>query len=286
MVRTTKSPNSDDRPVIVLLTDFGYDDPYVGQIKGVLHSLLPEAEIMDLSHGVPAFQVETGAFFLAASYPYFPTGAMFLAVVDPGVGTEREILCMQGRDYTFIAPDNGLLSLAFIRHKAHGDIPHIWRLDPRKAEAAAPAAGQTFAGRDIISPLAARLTRGETPDELGEPVPLENLLMPLWAAPERQGNQLLTTVLHVDFFGNVILNLPLAEWQPALHARDLWLVMSSAGAQAALPITQAATYAQLLPGKVGIIPGGQGFLELALNQSSAARELNLKPGDLIRLGIG
>ncbi len=285
MVNQADSPDT-AAPVIVLLTDFGYADPYVGQIKGVLHSLLPDVRIMDLTHGVPAFQVETGAFFLAASYPYFPIGALFLAVVDPGVGTERSILCLQGRDYTFLAPDNGLLSLTFIRHKALGETPQVWRLTPDKATPVFPCSGQTFAGRDIISPLAARLARGDTPEQLGKPVQLETLRMPLWASPERQGRELLTTVLHVDFFGNVILNLPIAEWQAALQGQELWLVVSSAGAQAALPITSAATYAQLLPGKVGLIPGGQGFLELALNQSSAARELNLKPGDLIRLRTG
>lgn len=274
-------------PCLALLTDFGLDDPYVGQMKAVLSTLVPTARILDLTHGVPAFQVETGAFFLAASYGYYPPGTLFLAVIDPGVGGRRDILCLQDGRYTFLAPDNGLLSLTTIRQRAAGETPRLWRLyPPLISEAALPASGATFAGRDIFSPLAASLLRGTTPAGLGEEVPLENLVIPLWAAPERKGNQLLGTVLHVDCFGNAILNLPAAEWKTALQGRELWLVMSSAGAEAALPITSAETYAQLLPGKVGLIAGSQGFLELALNQASAAAELNLKPGDLLRLGIG
>lgn len=270
---------------IVLLTDFGLSDPYVGQMKGVLRALASGAAIVDLSHGVPAFRVETGAFFLASAYRYFPSGTIFLAIVDPWVGTDREILIFKGNGHTFVGPDNGILSLVVQNILADGQgEPQLWRFNSPPATSAGEN-GLTFAGRDIMAPLAARLCRGENLGADMEPVPLINMIQPLWAAPERTDNGILASVLHVDHFGNVILNLSNRLWRDIIAGADVWLKISSAGAQASLQLKLVGTYAELPLGKVGLVAGGQGYLELAMCRASAAVELSLNAGDLVHLGI-
>ena len=272
-------------PTIALLTDFGWNDPYVGQMKGVLRALAPEAEVIDLSHGVPAYRVETGAFFLASTFRYFPEGTVFVAVVDPWVGTQkRDILVLVGGGFTFVGPDNGILSLAAESLDATGHKVHAWRLKTGPAPYVRPT-GLTFAARDIMAPLAARLCRGGSPSEAGEPVVPERILRPIWVMPERTSEGILASVLHADHFGNVILNLANEAWAEALAASDVWLMISSAGAKAALQLKVAPAYAELPPGKAGLVPGGQGYLELAMYCASAAAELRLKTGDIVHLGI-
>ncbi len=279
------APDCATDSTIVLLTDFGLSDPYVGQMKGVLRSLAPHAAIVDLSHGVPAFRVETGAFFLASAYRYFPSGAIFLAVVDPWVGTDREIIIVSGGGRIFVGPDNGILSLVVQNILADGQSePELWRFIPPPATSPGEN-GLTFAGRDIMAPLAARLCLGESLGADVETVPLINMIQPLWAAPERTDNGILASVLHVDHFGNVILNLSNRLWRGVIAAGDVWLKISSAGAQAALQLKLAGTYAELPLGKVGLVAGGQGYLELAMCRASAAVELSLNAGDLVHLGI-
>ncbi len=269
---------------IVLLTDFGLNDPYVGQMKGVLRKLAPEAVVMDLSHGVPAYGVETGAFFLASAYHYFPRGAIFVAVVDPWVGTDRDILVLSGGGYIFVGPDNGILSLVVENLAASGEQPQVWRY-----KASVPdytqAAGVTFAGRDIMAPLAARLCRGEGLSKGSGVVDPAAMIRPIWVVPERTDEGVLASALHVDHFGNIILNLSNDIWAKALTKVDIWLVIPSAGARAALQLKLVPAYADLPPGKVGLVTGGQGYLELAMYRASAASELGLKAGDLINLGL-
>ena len=273
-------------PTVVLLTDFGLTDPYVGQMKGVLHTLAPRATIMDLSHGVPAYRVETGAFFLTSAYRYFPPGAVFVAVVDPWVGTERDILILSGGGYTFVGPDNGILILALdALETLDGAEPRVWRLKTLPA-AYAQETGLTFAGRDIMAPLVARLCLGAEPADEGVSVDPANLVRPIWATPERTDKSILASVLHVDHFGNAILNLANRTWLTAVAGGDIWLLISSAGAQAALQLKLVPTYAELPPGKAGLVAGGQGYLELAMYRASAAAELCLKAGDLVHLGLG
>ena len=173
------TPTATVDPTIVLLTDFGLSDPYVGQMKGVLRALAPRAAVIDLSHGVPTYRVETGAFFLVSAYAYFPAGAVFVAVVDPWVGTERDILILRGSGYTFVGPDNGILSLLLDSPGISSrEAPRVWRLNTPPAVHAREM-GLTFAGRDIMAPLAARLCRGADPAEGGEPVDPADLARPI-----------------------------------------------------------------------------------------------------------
>lgn len=248
-----------------LLTDFGLDDPYVGQLKGVLHRLAPSVPVIDISHGVPPHRVETAAFFLAASHPHFPAGSIFLCVVDPGVGTPRGLVSMESGGQVMLAPDNGLLHLAA---EARPDAV-LRRLDPARLPDPQSA---TFHGRDVLAPLAARLTAGESLAAFGDPVLSTDLDRPAWAVPRREADGVHAAVLHVDRFGNVVLNLSLREWNwlaaCRLHLPDGTLI----------DIARAATYADIPAGRTGLVAGSQGYLELAADKVSAAERHWLRPG--------
>lgn len=248
-----------------LLTDFGLDDPYVGQLKGVLHRLAPSVPVIDISHGVPPHRVETAAFFLAASHPHFPAGSIFICVVDPGVGTPRGLVSMESGGQVMLAPDNGLLHLAA---EARPDAV-LRRLDPARLPDPQSA---TFHGRDVLAPLAARLTAGESLAAFGDPVLSTDLDRPAWAVPRREVDGVHAAVLHVDRFGNVVLNLSLREWDwlaaCRLHLPDGTLI----------DIARAATYANIPTGRTGLVAGSQGYLELAADKASAAERHWLSPG--------
>lgn len=255
---------------LALLTDFGLDDPYVGQLKGVLHRLAPSVPVIDISHGVPPHRVETAAFFLAASHVHFPAGAIFICVVDPGVGTPRDLVSMETGGQVMLAPDNGLLLLAA---EARPDAV-LRRLDPARLPEPQSA---TFHGRDVFAPLAARLAGGEALAAFGDPVLPTDLQRPAWAVPRREADGVHATVLHVDRFGNVVLNLSLRDWDwlaaCRLHLPDGTLI----------DIARAATYARIPAGRTGLVAGSQGYLELAADKASAAERHWLQPGARVLL---
>ncbi len=155
--------------LIAFLTDYGYADTYVAQVKAVLLRLCPTCEVLDLTHGVPPQNVRSGAYLLASATPYLPDGAIVIAVVDPGVGTARRAVAVQGLRHTYLAPDNGLLSLAL------RDDP------PQKAVALdnpryhLPEVSATFHGRDLFAPCAAHLANGVPLEQLGTAIPPDTL---------------------------------------------------------------------------------------------------------------
>lgn len=253
----------------VLLTDFGLDDPYVGQMKCVLQHLAPGTPCIDLSHGVPPHAVSTGAFFLAASLPYLPPQAICLAVVDPGVGSERRILCANIAGRTIIAPDNGLLALALDLYPEGGT--RLWHIH---AAHRMHQRGGTFHGRDIMAPAAARLATGSDIAEMAEPIASGSIHMPPWSTPAQHGASLHLCVLHVDRFGNVILNLPASS-----DIRVQAIVIGDS----VIPTSLATHYGAMAEGRVGLLRGSQGFWEIAANMSSASTLLGLGPGDTLRV---
>lgn len=253
----------------VLLTDFGLADPYVGQLKAVLHRLAPGCNCIDLSHGVPPFRVETGAMFLAASVPYIPHHAICLAVVDPGVGSQRCILCLRLGQRTFIAPDNGLLSIVAARHG--GEDARVWQLRP---EAMSDGPSPTFHARDIMAPAAAKLASGTPPDALGVEISPDHMTAPGWALPVISAAGLEAHVLHTDHFGNCILNIQSSigiEARVLRHKGSLWALQT------------VDHYAAIPDGHIGFLRGSQGFWELAANRGSAANLLDLHTGDMVTL---
>jgi S-adenosylmethionine hydrolase len=249
-------------PVIALLTDFGHLDPYVGQMKGALLCAAPETRIVDLCHEVRPHDIVQAGFMLRASFRHFPPGSIFLCVVDPGVGSERDILLAELDGRRFLAPDNGLLSLLPRSRTAW------WRINANTS-----GASRTFHGRDVFAGLAARLALGEHPTTLGTKTDPAGIVRTgvAWADPHRP--VLDCTVLHVDRFGNCLLNLEAGQDLPA----GTWRLDDGR------PVSPASTYADLPPGRIGLLEGSQGVLELAVNGDSCARLLGLAPGSALRL---
>lgn len=249
---------------VALLTDFGLDDPYAGQMRAALaRAMPPGTPVMDVSHGVPPHAVMSGALFLAASLPYFPDSTIFLCVVDPGVGSGRPIHCavqQGGKGHILLGPGNGLLGLA--AEKMAREAPVIWRdLTPCPAAGSGSSSIQadTFHGRDIFPALAA----------LGSPLHAPPL--PDWAGARPLADGFALTVLHVDRFGNCVLNLSGDVGLPETAALRLPPSLD-------LPLRPATHYAELRPGDVGLLRGSQGYWELACREQSAAALLGIRAG--------
>ncbi|GAB7021729.1 SAM hydrolase/SAM-dependent halogenase family protein [Salidesulfovibrio brasiliensis] len=251
--------------VIGLLTDFGLSDPYVGQVKAVLAARCPDCHVVDLTHGVEPFNIAQGAFFLASSAGYFPGGSVLLGVVDPGVGSKRRMLVARQDGLTFVAPDNGLACLALDAEKT--EFYHVREAGDR--------ASSTFHGRDIFAPIAARLASGESPESFCDRVEPSETVRPLWSEPLVRKGQCSARVLHVDRFGNCVLNLRAGALGPLDNLR----IRTPLGRE--LPAVD--TYSDLPQGASGLLEGSQGFFEIAVNLGSAAREFGLSMGDAVSL---
>ncbi len=251
-----------------LLTDFGHQDPYVGQLKAVLLSHFPRTGILDLSHGVRAHNICQAGFFLASSWSYLPKDSIGLAVIDPGVGTERSILLFQQGEKSVLVPDNGLLDL-LVHRQADG---RIWRIHSRIME---QRVSSTFHGRDIFAPLACQLAHGRDPSQLGAEVSLTECCRPVFIRPSLTGGRVKTVVVHVDHFGNCVVNLPAEQWA-GYFPKDRPIHLEDPRQESIFPVS---TYAQIPESRIGILAGSQGYLELACNQQSCARHLGLDIGD-------
>jgi len=267
------TPKQKETPprTIGLLTDFGLSDPYVGQMKAVLAKKAPTCPVVDISHGVVPYNIAQAAFFLAASYRHFPKDAIILAVVDPGVGTDRKIVTLQIGENILIAPDNGLLSLALTT----ATTSDIQVFDLTKAMDAPKEISHTFHGRDVFAPLAAWLALGGDPAGLGHNLDPADLISCNWSQPTIKPNSATAHVLHIDHFGNCVLNLK-AGALPAPQKVNLASLSRE-------DLACTTTYADLETGAPGLLEGSQGFLEIAVNQHSAADKFGLSMGDTIEL---
>ena len=184
--------------VVTLLTDFGANDAYVGCMKGVLLSHAPSLRsIVDLTHAVPPQDTRAATFHLRHAWTWFPTGTVHVAVVDPGVGTERAILVARHRGHLFLAPDNGLLSPIL------GPKDAVHALDVAQY----PVPSATFHGRDLFAPAAARLVEGATLDELGPGLNPGDWLIATEPGPRIEADRITGQVEHVDRFGNLIIDV-------------------------------------------------------------------------------
>ncbi len=266
------------RPAITLTTDFGTADPYVAALKGVILSINPDAVIIDVAHEIRPQNIEQGAFVLSSVLPYFPPGTIHVAVIDPGVGTDRRALALVTPSGVLVGPDNGLLSAALpdsAREDAwHGPVPmtlpqettaYILE-DPRYHRRPISA---TFHGRDIFAPVAAHLSLGLDPRRLGPATSRIVGLPPFRAAVHADGS-LAGRVLHIDRFGNLITSVRADQLQSSRVTVDIL------GSRV---YGLAPNYGDR-EGLVALI-GSAGYLEIASSGGSAARELEAVPGDLM-----
>jgi S-adenosylmethionine hydrolase len=256
------------RPVIALLTDFGTQDHYAGTMKGVMLGICPDVTLVDITHDIPPHDVTAGALELAASYKYFPAGTIFVAVVDPGVGSTRRGVAADTGDYRFVAPDNGVLTLVL----RESPPKKIVELTERRY--ARPTVSRTFEGRDRFAPAAAWLAKGTQLPALGRPVSdVQKLDIP---SPEAGADTVRGAVVRVDRFGNLVTNIDRKSVE-RLHQGGA-IAIDAAGQRIERLV---ATYAELPADGVGALFGSTDHLELAAPSSSAAERLGLARGAVV-----
>jgi len=253
--------------VITLTTDFGTQDWFVGTMKGVILSIAPRAQVVDITHQISPGDIRAGAFALMAATPYFPKGTIHVAVVDPGVGSERRAIAVQTKKAVFIGPDNGLLTWA-LRHETIRSLRQI----TNEALFRQPVS-RTFHGRDIFAPTAAHLANGTKFAQVGPEITDWQQLP--WPEVQRTSKTLTGEILHIDRFGNAITNLSYdlmseAEWSQAqvmVKRHELGVPQTS--------------YAAVKHGQPLAILSSAGFLEIAVNSGFAEKQFKLKVGDKV-----
>jgi S-adenosylmethionine hydrolase len=264
------------KPIITLTTDFGLNDHFVGTMKGVILSIEPEAQIIDISHAVQPFDVLDGALTISQAYSYFPTSAVHMVIVDPGVGSARRPLIVSSERHHFVAPDNGVLSLIYQReerlHARHVTADH-YNLQP---------VSQTFHARDIFAPVAAYLAKGVDPEKFGDEITDFVRFNAPRPKPVNE-NTLRGVILKADRFGNLITNIR-PEDAPMLFAESATAFKIVVGKREVTDIK--AAYADGAPGEVFGILGSMGYLEIAANRTSAAQLLGIGKGADVNVVLG
>jgi S-adenosylmethionine hydrolase len=254
------------RPIITLTTDFGLADGYAGAMKGIILGICPEANVVDISHEIRPQAVRQAAYVLSTVTPHFPPGAgtVHLVVVDPGVGSDRRPIAVRCARATYVAPDNGVLSLALALDPPQLAV-RLWAYQPISA---------TFQGRDLFAPAAARLACGASLDQVGEPISPAGLVTLPSLDPQRQiDGSWLGEILHVDRFGNLISNIQ----HPIPNIRlAVWV-----GKERIAGVIR--TYSDVAPGEMVAYVGSSGHLEIAVRDGSAAARLGVGVGDPVRV---
>ena len=251
--------------VITITTDFGHKGPFAAVMKGVILSRFPDAKIIDLTHEIPAQWPPEAGFWVSRSYQYFPIGTVHLAIVDPGVGTERDILLVDHDHHFFVAPDNGLLA----RMLDNSEDATVFKLDPEalcRLEIRTPS--MTFHGRDIFAPVAAEMAAGRTtPVAIGEPT---SSWIPAWIdEPEVCCGKASGVIVTVDSFGNLISNI------------DEKLISGMTEPVARIgghKIPMFPTYGRAKPGDYLALINSFGVLEIAKAEGNAAQGLGVERG--------
>jgi S-adenosylmethionine hydrolase len=259
-------------PIITLTTDFGEDSPYVAAMKGVILSINPAARVIDLSHQIPPQDVRYANYFLAAAILYFPADCIHVVVVDPGVGTQRALLHVQVAEQHLLAPDNGCLTNVL---HVLGERAIVRLLEERRFWR--PVISSTFHGRDILAPVAAHLSQGADPNELGPEVTSWQRLE--LAEPKNYGDQVKGEVLFVDHFGNLITNIP-GEW---IERTPVGLRV---GEQPCPEFRWVASYGAAPIGSLVVLTSSTGLVEIAVTNGNAAQRLSAVVGMAISIELG
>jgi S-adenosyl-L-methionine hydrolase (adenosine-forming) len=252
--------------IITITTDFGHQGPFVATMKGMMLTRLPTARIIDVTHEVPVYWPAEAGFWLARSYAYFPTGSVHVAVVDPGVGTSRDIIVVEADGHAFLAPDNGLL--APIVGRAKNLSIRSLDLPAARSKLGLGVPSATFHGRDIFAPIAAEIAAGRVrPADLG---PVTTDIIPAWVdEPTVGADQVSGVIITIDHFGNLITNI-----DAQLIQRFARPVVRTGGHQ--FPLKR--TYGDMRPGDYLALINSFGVVEIARAEQSAADALGLGRG--------
>jgi S-adenosylmethionine hydrolase len=241
--------------MLVLFTDYGWYDPYVGQVKGILADYAPGVAVIDLLHAVPDFNAHAGAQLLHALSAPFPVGAVFLCVVDPGVGGPREAVVVEADGRWFIGPDNGLLSIV----TAHAEKVRVWRIQWRPEDLS-----DTFHGRDLFAPVAGRIAAGDFPNAWLSSMEALNIQFDAADLPR---------ILYIDHYGNAWTGIRGGLVDPATTTIDL----------KGNTLPWRKVFSDAAKGEAFWYVNSAGLIEIAANRASAAQLLGLAVGDVVRL---
>jgi S-adenosylmethionine hydrolase len=261
--------------IITLLTDFGAADYFVGALKGVILSANPRAGIVDITHEIPAHDVQAGAFTLLAASEAFPAGTIHVAVVDPGVGSARRAILAECGGQRYVGPDNGLFS--YVCERAGGArVRHLTNRKFFRREVSA-----TFHGRDVFAPVAAALSTGVEPREFGAEID-DWVRLPSLAPRVRDDGTIEATIIHVDRFGNCVTNLTRGELGDDRIARGATLVVND---QPIRSFRRFYADADADAREPFAIWGSAGFLEISALRASAARLLGARRGQTVLVSL-
>jgi S-adenosylmethionine hydrolase len=262
-------------PIITLLTDFGTADYFVAAVKGVILAANPTANIVDITHGIPPGDIEAAAFTLLAACSSFPPGTIHVGVVDPGVGSARRPILIKLAEQFFVGPDNGIFSYVCESNESLGVTAEMFHLT--NAEYFRDPVSATFHGRDVFAPVAAALSAGVKPAQLGTSISEIARLSPLRPTTSRD-SRLLARIIHIDRFGNCVTNIT---------QNDLTAKMIAAGATLRIKGKSVKSFRNYFAeevsgkGRVFGIWGSAGFLEIAAANESAAKLLQARRGDAV-----
>ncbi len=280
MSQSSRFSTPTTRPVITFMTDFGAGDGDVGVLKGVALGIVPDAQLVDITHTVAPQNVESGAWILSASYKYFPRGTVFVCVVDPGVGSSRRPIAVSAGDWYFVGPDNGLFSYIFAEQTVHA-----------VAELTNPAyhlkqVSSTFHGRDIFTPVAAHIASGIALQELGstiDPITLQRLDLRL---ATRQGNEVFDArILHVDHFGNLVTNIPLELVPDLFTSSHVEAVLTNGTVSISERRRFFADSTQSQEKQPFLYGDSSGYVGIAIRNGNAFRTLHVGYGDTMTFVI-
>lgn len=262
--------------VIALLTDFGFKESSVAAMKGTILGICPEAQIIDISHEVPSFDIKDGAFVFASAASYFPKGTIFVCVVDPGVGTERRGIVVETERFLAVGPDNGLFSLFMDRE----GVKNVYEI--KNEELMLKKKTHTFHGLTIFSPVAAHLANGVKPRLVGPKI--NDYIRWSFQKSIVEDGVILGEIIHIDQFGNGITNITEKDLEKINVKYDINMNVSIGGKRISSPFKRA--YGYVKGGDYVCVIGSYDFLEISINQGNAANKLGLKVGDKIRIEAG
>lgn len=259
-----------NKSIIALLTDFGLCDGYVASMKGVIHSILPDAKIVDITNEISPQNVSEAAFILWSVYKYFPPNTIFISVVDPGVGSNRDIICVKTKNHTFLAPDNGLLKYIIASERVK-EVVSVTNKEYFCSEVSS-----TFHGRDIFAPVAAHLIRGIPLRTLGEKI--EPVTKPeAFINLENQAPTNITgKVIHIDRFGNIITNVLVTHLESFKSITDVRINKQTVK-------FFRNTYSEEKSNKPFVLTGSRNLLEISVRAKSAAKLIKAKVGMPVKI---
>ena len=260
-----------DNPIITLTTDFGYRDPLAGIMKGVILSINPDVNVVDITHGITKYHVREAALTIGMSYHEFPSGAIHVVVTDPGVGSERRPIMVVTENYYFIGPDNGVFSIVYSESERcevlHLTADHYFMRDK----------SMTFHGRDIFAPVASWLSKGVTSSKFGDPVSdFVKISFPVPSMPTK--TTLEGEVIHIDHFGNAITNIKVQDLKLLRSASDKGVVRIVAKGKE-IPFREY--YSQAEDKGLYALINSMNYLELFIYRGDAASEFNIRVGDTL-----